>query len=85
MTDDQKRPDVNQLLRTSRNLNRVNWIPSTSLDPAERRKDRDALNDALRKAGGRQRLVRDPAPNMSDLLRQLRTASDGDEEDPNVA
>ena len=52
MTDDQKRPDVNQLLRASRNLNRVHWTPSTSPDPAERRKDRDALNSAIRRAGG---------------------------------
>jgi hypothetical protein len=70
----------NQLVRDQRASRRVHWIPSTSLDPAERRKDLNALNAAFRKAGGRQRLVRDPAPNMSDLLRALR-----DEEDPDAA
>ncbi len=34
--------------------NRVNWVQSTSLDPAVRAQDRADLNDALRKAGGHQ-------------------------------
>jgi len=54
----------NQLLRAERTRNRVNWTPSTSLDPAVQRADRQALNDALRKAGGHepQHEEADPEP-----------------------
>ncbi len=60
MTDNQK-PDTkeviasfNQLIRDQRNLHRVNWRPSSSSDPAVQRKDRSALNNAIRRAGGRE-------------------------------
>jgi hypothetical protein len=71
MTDDTKPMDrkaaqiaFNELLRDSRNVNRVTWTPSTSLDPEVRRADRDALNDALRRAGSHkaQHETDDPEP-----------------------
>ncbi len=56
---DQKRPDpkevissFNQLIRDQRASRRVSWTPSSSLDPEVQRADRNALNDALRVAGG---------------------------------
>jgi hypothetical protein len=54
----------NELLRTSRNGTRVKWVPSSSADPAVQRADRDALNDALRRAGGHkpQHEEADPEP-----------------------
>jgi hypothetical protein len=59
MSDNDQKPDpkavissFNQLIRDQRNLRRVNWTPSSSPDPAERQRDRDALNAALRRAGG---------------------------------
>jgi hypothetical protein len=54
MTDDQhrdqRRDAVNDGLRSLARANRVRWVPSTSRDAAEQRRDRDALNDAIRRA-----------------------------------
>ena len=56
---DQSKPDskevissFNELIRNQRASRRVSWQPSSSSDPADQRKDRDALNAALRGAGG---------------------------------
>jgi hypothetical protein len=60
MTDRQKPVDpkavgqaFGQLVRDEHSRHRVHWVPSSSTDPAERQKDRDSLNNALRRAGGR--------------------------------
>ncbi len=64
MTD--KKPDtksLNDAFRQLRGENRVDWNPSTSRDPAERKADRDALNRALRRAAGKDAPEPDaPAP-----------------------
>ena len=41
------------LIRAGRRQNKISWVPSTSLDPADRAADRDALNRAIRRAGGK--------------------------------
>jgi len=41
------------LVRSVQRQNKISWTPSTSLDPADRAADRDALNQAIRRASGR--------------------------------
>ncbi len=61
MSDNDRKPTdpkaaqnaFNQVLRDRRNATRVTWVPSTSRDPADRERDRHALNAALREAGRR--------------------------------
>ena len=40
-------------VRSGQRQNKISWTPSTSLDPADRAADRDALNQAIRRASGR--------------------------------
>jgi len=40
-------------VRGGQRQNKISWVPSTSLDPADRAADRDALNRAIRRASGR--------------------------------
>jgi len=40
-------------VRSGQRQNKISWTPSTSLDPADRAADRDALNRAIRRASGR--------------------------------
>ncbi len=80
MTDEQKNPTLNDLLRSAALRDRLRVDGSaTSADVSaalhEIRNDRNRDDQP-----GRQRLVRNPEPNVSDLLRALR-----DEEDPDVA
>lgn len=52
---DRKQVDraLSDLLRVRHNANRVNWNPTSSWDPADRQKDRAALNAAILRAAGR--------------------------------
>jgi hypothetical protein len=59
-------------------MNRVDWIPSTSLDPAERRKDRDSLNDAIRIAGGHDPQHAEDGPEPGTHPWKSLTSRDGD-------
>jgi hypothetical protein len=49
----QKHDVLNDAFRQLRNETRVHWNPTPSRDPADRQADRDALNRALRRAGGK--------------------------------
>jgi hypothetical protein len=40
-------------VRSGQRQNKISWVPSTSLDPADRAADRDSLNQAIRRASGR--------------------------------
>jgi hypothetical protein len=53
MSDQPTPPTLSDMIRSVRRQNRLSWTPSTSLDPADRAADRDALNQAIRKASGR--------------------------------
>ena len=50
---DKKYDALNDAFRQLRSKGRVDWNPTSSRDPAERQADRDALNRALRRAGGK--------------------------------
>jgi hypothetical protein len=52
-----------QLLRSGQRTNKISWTPSTSLDPADRAADRDALNRAIRRASGRDDPEEDRKPH----------------------
>jgi len=49
-------------VRSGQRQNKISWVPSTSLDPADRAADRDALNQAIRKASGRGEQEEDAEP-----------------------
>ncbi len=89
MTDNQKPnpkeviSSFNRLIRDQRASRRVNWVPSTSLDPAERQRDRDALNAALRRAGGHG--AEDEEGDGPDEPGTYPWKSLADREDPDVA
>jgi hypothetical protein len=53
VSNDRKHDDINRAFREVRGSNRLTWNPTSSLDPAERQKDYDDFNHALRRAGGR--------------------------------
>ena len=59
MTNAKRNQSINDGWRQIANENRVNWTPSTSIDPTDRQQDRQALNRALRRASGRD----DPEPD----------------------
>ena len=50
---DTKYDALNDAFRQLRSKGRVDWNPTSSRDPADRQADRDALNRALRRAGGK--------------------------------
>lgn len=50
---DRKHDDVNALFRAVKDRNKFAWTPETDPDPAVRQHDRDALNQAIRRAAGR--------------------------------
>jgi hypothetical protein len=51
-----------QLIRGGQRTNRVSWRPSSSPDPADQRADRDALNQAIRRAASRGEQEEDAEP-----------------------
>lgn len=64
MSNNGRKPDhtaINAALRVR--PNRVNWTPTSSRNPVDQQRDRDALNRALRRAGGKDAPEPDaPAP-----------------------
>jgi len=64
-------------VRSGQRQNRISWAPSTSLDPADRAADRDALNRAIRRASGRD----DPEEDRKPYPWKSLNEGVGDDED----
>ncbi len=71
---------LNDLLRTVALRDRLRVTTSATTSDVNAAL-RQALSDRDSDQPGRQRLVRNPETNVSDLLRSLRDMPDGDEED----